>query len=281
MYHPPYLYNCYFFDYIVSSGCNSDSGAVSFISCEIIFDNRHYFFYRYLCCGVSEYLYGISLYNDCIVMILPFLFFSGCIVLLPIIGSTSVLLRFSISLIFSIAFITSFEKVLLLPSITESIVVFILGVISGLPFLIMQIAWSNLAESLDMSRGVSIGGTLHPFSEWVESTSSSVVGWLFCYFFLVQGAGFEYFITMYARLNKDPLLNVTDVIRYLWEMLPSLLSIYQGYFMTYGWIFGVFLIIELYFASLSRSLQQIPLHELSFLFKVIFLISLGLGGYVF
>jgi hypothetical protein len=207
------------------------------------------------------------------------LFCSGFFLIIPILGSLSVIVRMSLCIVCALC-CYEVQAPLVFPSFPHALLLVFSGIIAGAPLLMMQLAWSNLAESIDLSRGVSIGSSLHPFTEWAESTASSVAGWLYCYYILVRTDGVERILSSFVQVQQLSEVPFAQMVNALWREVPTLLSIYQDFILSYGWIFALFIFIDCYLGGLSRSLQQLPLSDLSMLIKLLVLVFIVGQGHV-
>lgn len=207
------------------------------------------------------------------------LFCSGFFLIIPILGSLSVIVRMSLCIVCALC-CYEVQAPLVFPSFPHALLLVFSGIIAGAPLLMMQLAWSNLAESIDLSRGVSIGSSLHPFTEWAESTASSVAGWLYCYYILVRTDGVERILSSFVQVQQLSEVPFAQMVNALWQEVPTLFSIYQDFILSYGWIFALFIFIDCYLGGLSRSLQQLPLSDLSMLIKLLVLVFIVGQGHV-
>jgi len=207
------------------------------------------------------------------------LFCSGFFLIIPILGSLSVIVRMSLCIVCALC-CYEVNVPLEFPFFSHALLLVLSGIVAGAPLLMMQLAWSNLAESIDLSRGVSIGSSLHPFSEWAESTASSIAGWLYCYYILVRTDGIEQILSSFVQVKLLSKVPFREMVNALWREVPVLLSSYQDFMLSYGWLFALFIFVDCYLGGLSRSLQQLSLSDLSMLIKLLFLVFIVGQGHV-
>ena len=200
-------------------------------------------------------------------MILTFFFTIGVLLWSPILQGVSFALQCSIALIISFSFFDSPAAFFVVPPLSNCMIFFLSAMVSLMPLMIVQSAYTHIVESLEMSRGVSLGGVMNPYSQTFESPSSVAVVWLCHYDFFCNHNGFEkIFLQLLPSFDRrDTFLEYGYVLK---DFANSVIIHYQYFFFFWISVFSSLLFIELSIAYLSRILQGVLLADLSFLMKM-------------